>query len=110
LQNGKVKIIEPPTRQNFVEEEYNLSIHSVLVAAREEDIWKEFRFRLKNRPLLVMPHGGPHGSFAHAFSCFRYMALKMGYYLLYPNFSGSAGYGKAYLEDSLSKVGEQDAN
>lgn len=109
LQNGKVTVIDPPSRENFEEKEYNLSIHSVLVSSKEEDVWPEFRFRLKNRPLLVMPHGGPHSSFAHAFSCFRYMALKMGYYLLHPNFSGSASYGKAHLEGSLGKVGEKDA-
>lgn len=52
-----------------------------------------------------MPHGGPHGSFAHALSCLRYMLLKMGYFFLYLNFSGSTGYGKEVLEASLTKIG-----
>lgn len=57
-----------------------------------------------------MPHGGPHGSFAHALSCLRYMLLKMGYFFLYINFSGSTGYGKEVLEASLTKIGEKDAD
>ena len=56
-----------------------------------------------------MPHGGPHGSYAHILTCLRYVLLRMGYYLLYPNFSGSAGYGKEFLEASLTKIGEVDA-
>lgn len=56
-----------------------------------------------------MPHGGPHGSFVQALTSMRYVLLKMGYGLLFPNFSGSAGYGKAHLEGALKSVGEKDA-
>lgn len=58
---------------------------------------------------MVMPHGGPHGSFVPMLTCLRYILLRMGYYLLHPNFSGSAGYGQAFLEANLSKIGEIDA-
>jgi len=43
--------------------------------------------------MIVMPHGGPHGSFLPYLNSFRYLLLKIGYYFLYPNFTGSAGYG-----------------
>jgi dipeptidyl aminopeptidase/acylaminoacyl peptidase len=35
----------------------------------------------------------------------RYVLLKMGYGLLMPNFSGSAGYGKEHLNGALNNVG-----
>jgi dipeptidyl aminopeptidase/acylaminoacyl peptidase len=35
----------------------------------------------------------------------RYVLLKLGYGLLMPNFSGSAGYGKEHLEAALQNVG-----
>jgi len=53
----------------------------------------------------VLPHGGPHGSFAQCLTSMRYALLKMGYGLLHPNFSGSIGYGKARLEGALTKIG-----
>ena len=56
-----------------------------------------------------MPHGGPHGSFVQALTSMRYVLLKMGYGLLLPNFSGSAGYGKGHLHGALKNIGEKDA-
>ena len=101
--------MEPGNKEQFIEKEYLHPIHAILVSAPQEDVWPEYQFRKGNRPLAVMPHGGPHGSFAHAFTSLRYMLLKMGYFLLHPNFSGSAGYGKQFLEATLGKAGERDA-
>ena len=39
----------------------------------------------------------------------RYVLLKLGYGLLFPNFSGSAGYGKEFLSGALNNIGETDA-
>lgn len=94
VEKGKVNIIDPTSMEDFLEEEYESPIHSILVSAKEEGIWPEYKDRITKRPLLLMPHGGPHGSFAPAVTCMRYMLLKMGYYLLHPNFSGSTGYGR----------------
>lgn len=47
--------------------------------------------------MIVLAHGGPHGAIDPSLTCFRYCLLKMGYSLLLPNFSGSAGFGKKYL-------------
>lgn len=77
--------------------------------AREDDIHPDYRERAKQRPLLVMPHGGPHGSFVQAMTSLRYVLLKLGYGLLFPNFSGSAGYGKEFLSGALNNIGETDA-
>ena len=52
-----------------------------------------------------MPHGGPHSTFANGLTCMRYVLLKMGYYILHPNFSGSIGYGKESVVASLGKIG-----
>lgn len=77
----------------------------MLLYASEENIFEEYRSRVNKRPLIVMPHGGPHGSFYNILTSFRYALLKMGYALLFPNFSGSVGYGKNYLNGALKTVG-----
>lgn len=40
----------------------------------------------------------------------RYMFLKCGYAILLPNYSGSVGFGPDYLNKSLGKIGETDAD
>lgn len=56
-----------------------------------------------------MAHGGPHGSVDPSLTLFKYVLLKLGYGLLFPNFSGSVGYGAKFVENSLKNIGETDA-
>lgn len=100
-----MSIIDPPTQEQYVQKEYHTPIHAVYIEAKEEDIHPDYRERAKQRPLLVMPHGGPHGSFVQALTSLRYVLLKLGYGLLFPNFSGSAGYGKEFLSGALNHIG-----
>ena len=55
--------------------------------------------------MILLAHGGPHGAVDPCLTLFRYCLLKMGYALLLPNFSGSAGFGQKYLEGALGNIG-----
>lgn len=53
-----------------------------------------------------MIHGGPHGSLDPTINVFKYLFLEAGYTILIPNFSGSTGFGKEYLENALGRLGD----
>jgi acylaminoacyl-peptidase len=58
-------------------------------------------------PLVVVPHGGPHSVSQSAFTPgFAYMASS--YAVLFPNYRGSIGFGKAALESLLARIGTVD--
>ncbi|WP_395377599.1 alpha/beta hydrolase family protein [Marinicella sp. W31] len=62
----------------------------------------------KNLPLIVNPHGGPHGprdrwSFVREI---QYLANR-GYAVLQINFRGSGGYGQAFMESGYQKWGRE---
>ena len=69
---------------------------ALLLYAKQEDIEEEQRCRAEKRPMVIMLHGGPHGSYAPALTCLRYLLLKLGYAILMPNFPGSIGHGQKY--------------
>jgi len=48
-------------------------------------------------PLIVMPHGGPWDQSREAFDPWQQWLANRGYAVLSPNFRGSTGYGKAWL-------------
>lgn len=50
-----------------------------------------------NLPLIVMPHGGPWARDAWGYNPFTQFLANRGYAVLQPNFRGSTGYGKAFL-------------
>jgi acylaminoacyl-peptidase len=75
------------------------------VTARSEDIEEEFRERVGKRPVVVMLHGGPHGSHFPVLGLLGYSLLKMGYALLYPNIPGSTSHGQEYLQSQLGGIG-----
>jgi dipeptidyl aminopeptidase/acylaminoacyl peptidase len=50
-----------------------------------------------NLPLVVLPHGGPWARDDYGFDPFAQFLANRGYAVLQPNFRGSAGYGKAFL-------------
>jgi dipeptidyl aminopeptidase/acylaminoacyl peptidase len=51
----------------------------------------------KNLPLIVNPHGGPWAQDFFGYNGFAEFLANRGYAVLQPNFRGSTGYGKAYL-------------
>jgi dipeptidyl aminopeptidase/acylaminoacyl peptidase len=52
----------------------------------------------KNLPLLVIPHGGPWGRDYWGFNSLAQMMANRGFAILMPNFRGSAGFGKKFLD------------
>lgn len=61
----------------------------------------------KNLPLVLLPHGGPHGirdSIAVLDEDVKVLASN-GYAVLQPNFRGSGGFGKAFLTAGYKKWG-----
>ncbi len=50
------------------------------------------------KPLIVMPHGGPEVRDMITFDLFAQCFAAKGWYVLQPNFRGSSGYGKAFME------------
>lgn len=61
----------------------------------------------KNLPLILLPHGGPHGirdSITMLDDDAKVLASN-GYAVLQPNFRGSAGFGKAFLSAGYKKWG-----
>jgi dienelactone hydrolase len=51
----------------------------------------------RNLPLLVVPHGGPWARDDWGFSSFAQFFANRGYAVLSPNFRGSTGFGKKFL-------------
>jgi dipeptidyl aminopeptidase/acylaminoacyl peptidase len=52
----------------------------------------------KNLPLIVFPHGGPWARDVWGFNGFAQWLANRGYAVLMPNFRGSTGYGKKFLD------------
>jgi dipeptidyl aminopeptidase/acylaminoacyl peptidase len=52
----------------------------------------------KNLPVLVIPHGGPWGRDGWGFNGLVQFFANRGYVILQPNFRGSTGYGKKFLD------------
>ncbi|CAM9358885.1 unnamed protein product [Discosporangium mesarthrocarpum] len=60
-------------------------------------------------PLVVVPHGGPHGAFSTAFiPGYAFLCASQGLALLLVNYRGSTGYGTTPLDSLPGKVGTQD--
>lgn len=61
----------------------------------------------KNLPLIMLPHGGPHGvrNTITEFDRDAKVLAANGYAVLQPNFRGSGGFGKAFLTAGYKKWG-----
>ena len=59
----------------------------------------------KNLPLIVVPHGGPFVRDTYAFDPLVQMLANRGYAVLQPNFRGSTGFGRDYVERGYGQVG-----
>ena len=60
----------------------------------------------KALPLIVLPHGGPWLRDVWGFDSWIQFLANRGYAVLQPNFRGSAGYGKKFLNAGNKKWGE----
>lgn len=59
-------------------------------------------------PLVVVPHGGPHGVTATTFSMPYAYLCALGFSVLHVNYRGSLGFGEEALQSLPKNVGRQD--
>ncbi len=52
----------------------------------------------KNLPILILPHGGPWGRDQWGYNTLAQFFANRGYAVLQPNFRGSTGYGRKFLD------------
>lgn len=75
-----------------------LTVHGYLVLPKgkgEEDL-----------PVVVLPHGGPWSRSTWGFDAIAQFLANRGYAVLDPNFRGSTGYGKAFLNAGNAEWGD----
>ncbi|MEM7797240.1 MAG: alpha/beta fold hydrolase, partial [Cyanobacteria bacterium P01_C01_bin.118] len=58
-----------------------------------------------NLPVVVMPHGGPWARDTWGYNPFTQFLANRGYAVLQPNFRGSTGYGKTFLDAGNNEWG-----
>lgn len=61
----------------------------------------------KGLPLIVMPHGGPFLRDKWAYDNWVQFLANRGYVVLQPNFRGSTGYGKAFVDAASGEFGRK---
>jgi dipeptidyl aminopeptidase/acylaminoacyl peptidase len=61
----------------------------------------------KNLPLVVVPHGGPWHRDVWGYDSFAQFLSNRGYAVLQPNFRGSTGYGKKFLDAGNQQWGDK---
>ncbi|KAG7303096.1 hypothetical protein JYU34_013125 [Plutella xylostella] len=61
-----------------------------------------------NLPLILWPHGGPHGNFTNTYSVEAALFAMLGFASLSINYRGSTGTGQASVDFLLSRVGSAD--
>jgi dipeptidyl aminopeptidase/acylaminoacyl peptidase len=61
----------------------------------------------QNLPLIVNPHGGPWAQQMSGYNGFAQFLANRGYAVLQPNFRGSIGYGKAYVNAGNGEWGRK---
>jgi dipeptidyl aminopeptidase/acylaminoacyl peptidase len=59
----------------------------------------------KNLPLIVFPHGGPFERDSYAFDPVVQLLANRGYAVLQPNYRGSTGFGRDYVERGYGQWG-----
>jgi dipeptidyl aminopeptidase/acylaminoacyl peptidase len=60
-----------------------------------------------NLPLIVFPHGGPWARDTWGYNTYAQFLANRGYAVLAPNFRGSTGYGKKFLNAGNNQWGEK---
>jgi dipeptidyl aminopeptidase/acylaminoacyl peptidase len=61
----------------------------------------------KNLPAIIFPHGGPWARDTWGYSAFAQFLANRGYAVLQPNFRGSTGYGKKFLDAGNKEWGQK---
>ena len=61
----------------------------------------------KNLPAIVFPHGGPWARDGWGYNPFAQFLANRGYAVLMPNFRGSTGYGKKFLDAGNKQWGDK---
>lgn len=61
----------------------------------------------KSLPLVVMPHGGPFARDKWAYDPWVQFLANRGYVVLQPNFRGSTGYGRDYVDSASGEMGRK---
>ena len=61
----------------------------------------------KNLPLVVFPHGGPWARDSWGYDTFAQFWANRGYAVLQPNFRGSTGYGKKFIDAGNKQWGDK---
>ncbi len=61
----------------------------------------------KNLPLIVVPHGGPWARDSWGYNSMAQFLANRGYAVLLPNFRGSTGYGKRFLNAGNREWGQK---
>ena len=61
----------------------------------------------KNLPTIIMPHGGPWARDGWGYGSYAQFAANRGYAVLQPNFRGSTGYGKKFLDAGNKQWGDK---
>ncbi len=61
----------------------------------------------KNLPAIIVPHGGPWARDAWGYNGFAQFLANRGYAVLQPNFRGSTGYGKKFLDAGNKQWGDK---
>lgn len=61
----------------------------------------------KNLPAIIVPHGGPWARDGWGYNSFSQFLANRGYAVLQPNFRGSTGYGKKFLDAGNKEWGQK---
>ncbi|MGH8609157.1 MAG: alpha/beta hydrolase family protein, partial [Gammaproteobacteria bacterium] len=61
----------------------------------------------KGLPAIILPHGGPWGRDGWGYNGYAQFLANRGYAVLQPNFRGSTGYGKKFLDAGNKQWGEK---
>jgi len=61
----------------------------------------------KNLPVVIVPHGGPWYRDSWGYNAFSQFLANRGYAVLQPNFRGSTGYGKKFIDAGNKQWGDK---
>lgn len=61
----------------------------------------------KNLPVVIFPHGGPWYRDSWGYNAFAQFLANRGYAVLQPNFRGSTGYGKKFIDSGNKQWGQK---
>ena len=61
----------------------------------------------KNLPAIIVPHGGPWARDSWGYNGFAQFLANRGYAVLLPNFRGSTGYGKKFIDAGNKEWGQK---